>query len=165
MEYHIWTDGSCLENNSTTGGPGGYSIVAKYGEVETEISKGFFKTTNNRMEVMAIIVALSEIQEPSVVKIYTDSQYAIDGVTKWIYGWLKNNWKRFDQFSKKSVDVKNKDLFIKLHRLVNYHKVQLIKVKGHSGVPENERCDVLAKEAAANPTDHDEGFIPKWNPL
>lgn len=159
MIWHIYTDGSCLDNNPG-GGPGGFAWVASFGDCIVEGSRGYFKTTNNRMEQMAIIDCLSQIQEPSVVKIYTDSQYSIDCVTKWIYGWLRKNWVRTTQFGV-TEEVKNKDLIQRLYALTRYHKVEFIKVKAHCGIPLNERCDVLAKAAASKPTDVDEGFIPK----
>lgn len=159
MEWHVYTDGSCLDNNPL-GGPGGFAWVAAYGDIKVESSRGYFKTTNNRMEIMAVVDALSQLQERSVVKIYTDSQYTIDGATKWVWGWIKNGWKRKTQFGG-TEDVKNKDLFQRLHLLTRFHKVEFIKVKAHCGIPDNERCDVLAKAAAGNPTDVDEGFIPR----
>lgn len=157
MEWHIYTDGSCLDNNPA-GGPGGLAWVATYKDLRAESSRGFFKTTNNRMEIMAIVDALSQLQERSVVNIYTDSQYTIDGATKWVWGWIKNGWVRRTQFGEE--DVKNKDLFQRLHALTRFHKVNFIKVRAHCGIPDNERCDVLAKEAAAKPNEIDEGFIP-----
>lgn len=153
--FEIWSDGSCLDNNPK-GGPGGYAVVALYGDLQIEISKGFYKTTNNRMEIMAVLEALSQLQERTEVKVYTDSQYTIDAVTKWVYGWMKRDWK-----TRNDEDVKNKDLFQKLYALCRFHKVEFIKVKAHVGVPLNERCDVLAKAAARAPTDDDVGFIPK----
>ena len=159
MIWHVYSDGSCLENSSA-GGPGGFAWVATFGDCVVEHNKGYFKTTNNRMELMAILDALSQIQEPSVVKIYTDSQYSIDCVTKWVYGWIRKNWIRTTQFGV-TEEVKNKDLIQRLFALTKYHKVEFIKVKAHCGIPLNERCDVLAKEAAYKPTDVDEGFIPK----
>jgi ribonuclease HI len=158
MEYVIYTDGSCLDNNPA-GGPGGFAWVATYGDLKTEHSKGYFKTTNNRMEIMAVIDALSQIQERSVIKIHTDSQYTIDGATKWVFGWIKNGWKRQSEPGVYE-DVKNADLFKRLHALTRFHKVEFIKVKAHSGIPDNERCDVLAKAAAAQPSEIDEGFTP-----
>lgn len=158
MVYEVWTDGSCLDNNPL-GGPGGFAWVASLGDLKTEYSKGYFKTTNNRMEIMAVIDALSQVQERSVIKIHTDSQYTIDGATKWVWGWIKNGWRRQPQPGVFE-DVKNADLFKRLHALTRFHKVEFIKVKAHSGVPDNERCDVLAKAAAGQPSEVDEGFIP-----
>lgn len=163
MEWHIYTDGSCLDNNPS-GGPGGLAWVASYGDLKAEKSRGFFKSTNNRMEIMAVIDALSQLQDPAIVKIYTDSQYTIDGATKWVWGWIKNGWKRQVRTQSGQMvqeDVKNNDLFKRLHALTRFHKVEFIKVKAHSGVPDNERCDVLAKQAASKPNEIDEGFIPR----
>ena len=146
MEYIIYTDGSALGNGSADGAPGGYAWVATYGDLKTEHSKGYFKTTNNRMEIMAVIDALSQIQERSVVKIHTDSQYTIDGATKWVWGWIKNGWKRQPQPGVFE-DVKNADLFKRLHALTLFHKVEFIKVKAHTGVELNELADKTAKHA------------------
>lgn len=154
MIFECWTDGSCLDNNPA-GGPGGFGWVTDYEGLVIEHSCGYEKTTNNRMELMAVINALTSLQERSIVNIYTDSQYTINGATKWIYGWIRNKWK-----TKNGEDVKNKDLFQTLHKLTLFHKVTFIKVKAHTGIPLNERCDVIAKEAAAHPTKVDEGFIP-----
>lgn len=159
MEYIVYTDGSALGNGASDGAPGGWAFVASYGDMKSEASKGYFKTTNNRMEILAVIEALSQIQDPAVVKIHTDSQYTIDGATKWVWGWIKNGWKRQPQPGVFE-DVKNADLFKRLHALTRFHKVEFIKVKAHSGIPDNERCDVLAKAAAAEPTEIDEGFVP-----
>ena len=163
MEYHVYTDGSCLDNNPS-GGPGGLAWVAQYGDIVVEGSRGFFKSTNNRMEIMAVIDVLSNIQDKSVVKIYTDSQYTIDGATKWVWGWIRNGWKRQVRTQTGQMvieDVKNADLFKRLHALTRFHKVEFIKVKAHCGIVNNERCDVLAKAAAAKPNEIDEGFIPR----
>lgn len=160
MEFHIHTDGSRMGESTTDGGPGGWAYVARYGDIVAEDSGGYFKTTNNRMEILAIVEALSAIQEPAVVKIYSDSQYSIDGATKWSHGWIRNGWKR-KLPNGMTEDVKNADLFKRLYALTRYHKVEFIKVKAHSGVPDNERCDVLAKNAAQNPTMVDEGYVPR----
>lgn len=159
MQYHINTDGSRL-GDPKEDGPGGWAAVIRYGDLVAEISQGFFMTTNNRMEILAVIMALEEIQEPSKITIYSDSQYTIDGATKWCYGWVKNGWRKRlpnGDFG----EIKNVDLFKRLYALVRYHKVNFIKVKAHSGVPDNERCDTLAKAAARNPTEVDHGYIPK----
>lgn len=160
MEWHIYTDGSRIGDSTTDGGPGGWAWVCTYGDIRAEDSCGYFKTTNNRMEILAVIEALSQLQESSVVKIYTDSQYTIDGATKWVWGWIKNGWQRKTQ-SGGLEDVKNCDLFKRLHELTRFHKVEFIKVRAHTGIPDNERCDELAKAAAANPTQIDEGFVPR----
>lgn len=155
MNWIINTDGSCLDNNPA-GGPGGLGVVAIYGDVEVRYKKGYKLTTNNRMEILAIIDALSQIEEPANVTVRTDSEYTINAVTKWIHGWIKKGWITADGSS-----VKNRDLFERLFALTNYHNVTFEKVKGHSGEYYNEICDQLAKEAAKNhPVLDDVGFIP-----
>lgn len=153
--WECWPDGSRLGDSTVEGGPGGWGYHAKYGELVVEKSCGYVKTTNNRMEILAIISFLEEFQEPTKIKVYSDSQYTIDSVTKWIYGWMRNNWT-----TSQGQPVKNKDLFERLFKLVKFHTVTFIKVPAHTGIPENERADELAKEAAANPTLVDEGFVP-----
>lgn len=150
-----YTDGSCFEQNGGSGGNGAWAFHAIFGELIVEKSCGYFKTTNNRMEILAIISFLEEFQEPTKVTIRSDSQYTIDAVTKWIYGWIKNNW-----VTSQGQPVKNKDLFERLFKLVKFHTVKFEKVKAHSGIIGNERADELAKEAAGNPTLVDEGYIP-----
>lgn len=155
----IYTDGSCLENSSA-GGPGGwaYIIVGKDEKYSIEQNKGYFKTTNNRMEMMACLEALLEFDYPKRIIIHTDSQYLIDGMTKWIYGWRKRNW-----VTGYGEAVKNKDLWQALIDASKFHKVTYVKVKAHNGDKYNERCDVLAKEAARNPELDDVGFVPTHN--
>ena len=145
-EIKIYTDGSCLGNP----GPGGYGAILIYKKNEKEIYDGFFNTTNNRMELMAPIMALSKLKEPCNVKIITDSKYVKNGITSWIFNWKKNNWKTA---SKK--DVKNKDLWQKLDNVLNKHNVTWEWVKAHNGHPENERCDALAKKGALSPSKKD----------
>ncbi|WP_420385850.1 ribonuclease HI [Roseivirga sp.] len=132
----IYTDGSSRGNP----GPGGYGVVMKYKEHRKEISEGFRKTTNNRMELLAIIVGLESIKVANApVKIYSDSKYVIDSVTKgWLWGWIKKDFK----------GKKNKDLWLRFVDIYNKHRVTFQWVKGHAGIPENERCDQLAVEAA-----------------
>jgi ribonuclease HI len=109
---------------------------------EKELSGGEEKSTNNRMEMMAVVKALEELKKPSTVEIYTDSKYVIDGVTKWLKGWKAKGWKTA---AKK--DVKNQGLWQKIDVLVNKHDVTFHWVKGHAGHPENERADALAVAA------------------
>lgn len=150
------TDGSALKNADPEGGPGGYGIQLIYkDEPPVEWGVGYFKTTNNRMEIMAVIKTLEQFQEPVEIVIRTDSEYVINAITKWIYGWIKNNWE-----TASGEPVKNRDLFQQLFKLVKFHKVTFVKVKGHSGDPGNEAADRLAGEAARSPTETDAGFIP-----
>ena len=132
----IYTDGAARGNP----GPGGYGIVMKAGQHRKELSEGFRKTTNNRMELLAVIVALEALKnENSDVEIYTDSKYVSDAVDKgWVFGWEKV------QFKKK----KNTDLWLRFLKIYRKHKVKFHWVKGHANIPENERCDQLAVEAS-----------------
>lgn len=138
----IYTDGSCLGNP----GPGGYGAVLIYNDNRKELSKGYKNTTNNRMEMRAVIAALESLKEPCNVTLYTDSQYVKNAITKkWIDNWQKNGWKTA---AKKP--VKNKDLWMQFLPLIKKHNVDFRWVKGHSGHPENERCDELARNAASS---------------
>jgi|SRR5574344_289370 ribonuclease HI len=149
-EVLVFTDGSCLGNP----GPGGYGAILKYKEHVKELSKGFTHTTNNRMELMAVIVALSSLKEPCSVTITTDSQYVKNGMTSWLAGWKRNNW-----FSSTKAPVKNKDLWQNLDKECSRHQISFKWVKGHAGHPENERCDELARNAALGDNKFlDEGF-------
>ena len=135
----IYTDGSCLENP----GDGGWAaIINDDGKIE-KISGSEKNTTNNRMELMAPIAALSKITKKKKVQIFTDSQYVKMGITNWIHNWIKNNW----QTSKKE-DVKNKDLWLNLYKLTQSHDVEWHWVKAHAGNTLNEEVDALAKNAA-----------------
>jgi len=135
----IYTDGACLGNP----GPGGYGVVLLHGKQRKEFSRGFRLTTNNRMEILACIVGLRALKEPSAVTLYSDSQYVINSMTKgWARRWKKNNWKRGDE------DVRNPDLWQQMLDLCDKHKVKFNWVRGHAGNKENERCDQLAREAA-----------------
>ncbi|REL29374.1 ribonuclease HI [Thalassotalea euphylliae] len=141
MQKHvyIYTDGSCLGNP----GPGGYGALLIYKAHEKELSQGYQQTTNNRMELLAPIKALQTLKEGCKVTITTDSQYVRQGITNWIHNWLKNNWKTASK-----QPVKNVDLWKQLHAEVQRHEIEWKWVKGHSGHPENERCDELARTAA-----------------
>ena len=134
----IFTDGACSGNP----GPGGWGAVLRYGAVEKELSGGEPQTTNNRMEMMAAIMALESLTRPSRVKLTTDSQYVKDGLTKWLPGWIKKGWKTAD-----NKPVKNVDLWQRLQAAMQGHQVELHWVRGHNGHPENERCDALARQA------------------
>jgi ribonuclease HI len=135
-QLEIFTDGACKGNP----GPGGWGAVIRYGKHEKEISGGDPDTTNNRMELSATIQALKILIEPCKVKLHTDSQYVIDGITKWIHGWQRNGWKNASK-----QPVSNIDLWHDLIEATARHQVEWIWVKGH---PENERADRLASDAA-----------------
>jgi len=136
----IYTDGACSGNP----GPGGYGVILKYGEKRREISGGYRLTTNNRMELMAVIVGLQELRYRCDVKIYTDSQYVAEGITQgWAQRWKENGWKR----NKKEKAV-NTDLWSQLLDLCEAHKVEFEWLKSHAGDPDNERCDRLSVQAS-----------------
>ncbi|MDO6560881.1 ribonuclease HI [Paraglaciecola chathamensis] len=137
----IYTDGSCLGNP----GPGGYGAVLLFGKHKKELSQGFTHTTNNRMELLATIEALASLTETCKVDLTTDSQYVKNGINQWIKNWRKNGWRTSDK-----KPVKNVDLWKRLDEQVNQHQVQWHWVKGHSGQPMNELCDVLARNAASS---------------
>lgn len=142
-EVTIYTDGSCLGNP----GPGGWAAVLLCGETRKELAGGYAGTTNNRMELRAVIEALSALTRPCRVTLHTDSQYVRNALTKgWLDGWQKNGWKTA---AKKP--VKNQDLWQKLLPLTQQHQVDFRWVRGHAGDPENERCDVLARTEAGKP--------------
>ena len=135
----IFTDGACSGNP----GKGGYGVVLKYGDMRKELSAGFKLTTNNRMELLAAVKGLEALKMPCRVKLYSDSKYLVDSVTKgWVYGWQKKGWKKSDKRP-----ALNVDLWQRLLALLKLHEVELIWVKGHAGNPENERCDELAVSA------------------
>jgi len=136
----IWTDGACSGNP----GPGGWGAILHYAGTEKELSGAEAATTNNRMELMAAIEALSALKRPSKVRLHTDSKYVMDGVTKWIHGWKKNGWKTADK-----KPVKNVELWQELDEAITRHKISWHWVKGHAGHPENERADELARMGIA----------------
>lgn len=135
----IYTDGSSRGNP----GPGGYGVVLMSGQHRKELSEGFELTTNNRMELLAVIVGLETLKMPgSRVTIYSDSKYVVDAVEKkWVWGWVKKRFK----------GKKNADLWQRFLRIYDKHEVRFVWVKGHADIPENERCDQLAVEAALSP--------------
>jgi ribonuclease HI len=137
----IYTDGACSGNP----GPGGWGAVLKSGPHRREISGGDAQTTNNRMELTAAIEALKALRSPSQVDLFTDSTYVKKGITEWIANWKNNGWKR--KSGKRLLPVKNDDLWRELDRVVSEHEVTFHWVEGHAGDRENERCDVLAREA------------------
>jgi len=136
----IFTDGACSGNP----GPGGWGAVLRFGDREKELSGGAPDTTNNRMELIAAIEALSALRRPCRVTLTTDSVYVRDGITKWIHGWKRNGWKTA---AKKP--VKNVELWQQLDALMKAHDVTFEWVKGHAGHPENERADALARAGMA----------------
>jgi ribonuclease HI len=135
----IYTDGSCLNNP----GNGGWAAIINDNETIKKISGSVKDTTNNKMELMAPIMALQEIDKNNEIEIYTDSQYVRLGITEWIHKWIKNNW----QTSKKE-PVKNKELWMQLYELTKSYKIKWIWVKAHAGNALNEEVDLLAKKAA-----------------
>jgi len=146
----IYTDGACSYNP----GPGGCGIVLMYGEHRKELSFGYYNTTNNRMEMRAVIHAIDTLKEPCKVDLFTDSRYIVDAVNKeWVYRWRSNNWMR-----NKSDKALNVDLWELILLQFKQHKITLNWVKGHSSNSYNNRCDELARQASANPTLYDEGY-------
>ena len=141
MDVKIFTDGAARGNPE---GPGGYGAILQYVDQkgmlhEKELSGGYVKTTNNRMELMAVIAGLEALNRPCRVEVISDSKYVTDAFNKhWIDGWLKKNWKGA------SGPVKNVDLWKRLLKAAEQHKITFTWVKGHDGHPENERCDALA---------------------
>lgn len=146
MLVKIYTDGAARGNPD---GPGGYGTVLEYvdsrGELHVrELSQGYVRTTNNRMELMAVIAGLERLNRPCQVEVYSDSQYVVNAFNQnWIEGWIKKGWKRG-----KNEPVKNVDLWKRLLEAKKEHQVTFIWVKGHDGHMQNERCDVLATSAA-----------------
>ena len=151
MEVSIYTDGSARGNPD---GPGGYGTILVYIdsqgiEHKKELSAGYKKTTNNRMELLAAIVGLEALNRPCKVKLYSDSQYLVKAFNdRWIDSWIKKGWKRG-----KNEPVKNVDLWKRLMKAKEQHEVEFIWVKGHAGHKQNERCDELATTAADQPID------------
>lgn len=138
-QISLFTDGSCLGNP----GPGGYGAILVYKQHQKELSQGYRLTTNNRMELMAAIAGLQSLQEPCRVRLTTDSQYVKQGITQWIQNWKRRGW-----LTASKEPVKNVDLWKLLDTEVQRHQVDWHWVKGHSGHDENERCDILARDAA-----------------
>lgn len=135
-EVKIYTDGACSGNP----GPGGWGAVLVYNNIEKELSGSEAETTNNRMELTAVLESLKALKEPCKVTLTTDSKYVCDAINqKWVYSWQKNNWKKSDK--KPALNI---DLWKKLLELLDIHNVEFIWVKGHNGHKYNERCDNLA---------------------
>ena len=132
----IFTDGACSGNP----GPGGWGAILRYGKHELELCGGEKETTNNRMELTAVIEALKKLKEKCEVTIFTDSKYVADAFLQgWIWGWIRNGWKKADK-----KPVLNSELWQELLTEIRKHEYKIIWVKGHAGHPENERCDKLA---------------------
>ena len=136
----VFTDGACSGNP----GPGGWGAILRWRGQERELSGGEKQTTNNRMEMMAAIMGLEALKRPTTVRVHTDSTYVKDGITKWLPAWKKRGWKTADK-----KPVKNVDLWQRLEAAAARHEVSRHWVRGHSGHPENERADTLAREAIA----------------
>ena len=135
----IYTDGAC----SGKPGPGGYGTVLLYGEARKELSGGYRLTTNNRMEILAVIKGLEALKEPCKVLLYSDSRYVVDAIEKgWVAKWRQNGWMR-----NKKERAQNVDLWERMTALLEKHQVSFHWVKGHADNPENERCDELARMA------------------
>ena len=148
-EVYLYTDGACRNNP----GRGGWGAILVYGKYEKELSGGEPLTTNNRMELLAVINGLKALKEPCSVKLYSDSKYVVDAFLQgWVYSWRNSGWRRGKE------KLKNPDLWAELYDLVEMHKVEFIWVKGHAGHEYNERCDALATAFADSfPPTEDEG--------
>ena len=138
-KIEVFTDGACKGNP----GPGGWGAILRMGRHEKELSGSDPSTTNNRMEMTAVIKALEALIEPCEVVLHTDSRYVIDGMTKWIHGWKRNGW-----INASKQPVRNADLWHDLIEAAKRHQVEWVWVRGHDGHPENERADKLASDAA-----------------
>jgi len=137
-KVEIFTDGACRGNP----GPGGYGSIIRTRDQENEISGSAKSTTNNIMELTAAVVALKQLKEPCEVTLTSDSQYLVKGMTQWIEGWAKKGW-----LTAAKQPVKNKDIWLELNKLNKIHKISWKWVRGHQGLAENERCDLLANMA------------------
>ncbi len=134
----IFTDGACSGNP----GIGGWAALLRYKDIEKELSGGEAETTNNRMELTAVIEALKALKTVCNITLYTDSKYVMSGITEWMPNWKRNNWKT----ANKKGNVKNVDLWLQLDELIRQHEIRWVWVKGHNGHPENERVDTLARQ-------------------
>jgi len=136
VHIHLYTDGSCLGNP----GPGGWAALLRYKNTEKMFSGGQLDTTNNQMELQAVISGLKALTKPCKIDLYTDSKYVLDGYTKWMDGWKSRGWKKSDK-----KPVLNKELWIELDKQGQQHLIHWHWIKGHSGHDENERVDQLAR--------------------
>ncbi len=158
-QVKLYTDGACRGNP----GPGGIGVVLIYKKHRKELNQGYKRTTNNRMELRAMIAGLETLREPCRVKIYSDSRYVIDALEKnWLSGWKRKGW-----VTSTKQPVKNRDLWERLDALVRRHQAEYVWVKGHASNRENNRCDELAVEAATGRNlPIDEGYetapAPAW---
>lgn len=151
-QVEIYTDGAC-RGNGKKGNIGAYGIVLIYGQVKREIKKAFRETTNNIMELLSVVDALSMLKEPCDVRLYSDSAYVVNAICEnWLYGWVRNSWHTANGKS-----VKNQELWVRLLELLKIHKVQFIKVKGHSDNEYNNLCDKLANQAMDEMLEMEEG--------
>lgn len=137
----LFTDGACSGNP----GPGGWAAILRYGATEKELSGGEAETTNNRMEMMGVIAGLEALKRPVTVEVVTDSRYIVDGMSKWLKGWMAKGWK-----TASGDPVKNQDLWQRLLAAAAPHQVSYHWIRGHTGHPENERCDALARAAISS---------------
>jgi len=142
-EVLLFTDGACSGNP----GPGGWAYILRHLKTgkEKEASGGESETTNNRMELQSVIEGLSALTRPCAVELFTDSEYVRKGLSEWMAGWKRNGWRKGK--SAKSKEIKNLDLWKKLDELIARHELKFTRVAGHSGHPENDRCDELAVAA------------------
>ena len=148
----LYTDGACSGNP----GPGGWGCILRFKGTEKELCGGEPDTTNNRMEMKAVISGIAALKRPCTIAVYTDSQYVQKGISEWIWGWKKRGWKTAD-----NKPVKNADLWQELDALVKNHKVTWHWVKGHAGHPENERADELARKGLKEARDGGDGTAIK----
>lgn len=144
QRVEIYTDGACSGNP----GAGGWGALLRWKDVEKELSGAEKDTTNNRMEMTAVIEALQALKRPCNITLYTDSKYVMNGINEWLPNWKKNNWKT----ANKKTAVKNVDLWQKLDELIAQHEIRWVWVKGHNGNEDNERVDELARNAIKNLT-------------
>ena len=149
----IFTDGACSGNP----GKGGYCAILKYGDERREISGYERKTTNNRMEMTAVIKALELLKRPCRIKVFTDSNYVVKGMTEWVTGWIERNW-----LNSQKKPVANKDLWERLLKLSQPHQIEWKWIRGHHGHPENERCDQLARNAIKKAQQTYNEMSPSW---
>ncbi len=144
-QVSIFTDGSCSGNP----GPGGYAVIIEEDGIRRELTGGESQTTNNRMELRAVIEGLAALDQPSSVRVVTDSRYVANGMKSWIYTWRRKGWK-----TSAGTPVKNRDLWERLDKLSRTHEVSWEWVRGHNNHPENERADLLARKVAREFVSH-----------